>query len=243
MLLEKSFQSYFALFKWKRWQDQQAYARVDIAGVADGGELEPSIPSSSKESSKRQLLVYTILIYMILSSIILLHLAFSASFYNKIRNPLSSNAKPDSTIMFSPCGNTPSEARAAGCVFDIVAFSWLPPRCHDAELGEEFRQLKDWEYYLDRNRTRLVSLEMALTGEFTGLNTKFEHHLHHCTFLWKKMHRALLSGGGGKQAIDSVTAAYVHTEHCSKVLTTNREVALDVINSAFLVRYPDCGMA
>lgn len=144
MLLEKSFQSYFAILKWKRWQDQQAYAHVDIAGGTDSGELEPRIPSPSKGSSKRQLLVYTILIYMILSSIILLHLAFSAFFYNKIRNPLSSNAKPDSTIMFSPCGSTPSEARAASCVFDIVAFSWLPPRCHDAELGEEFRQQKDW---------------------------------------------------------------------------------------------------
>ena len=84
---------------------------------------------------------------------------------------------------------------------------------------------------------------MVLTGEFTGLSSKFEHHLHHCTFLWKKMHRALLSGGGSNPAIESVTAAYIHTEHCSKVLTTGREVALDVINSDFLIRYPDCGMA
>ncbi|KUI54271.1 hypothetical protein VP1G_10659 [Cytospora mali] len=142
----------------------------------------------------------------------------------------------------SPCGNTPAEARAAGCIFDIMAFSWLPPRCHDAELAEEFRQLKGWEYFIDLNRTRPLSQELALTGEFAGLYTEFEYHLRHCTFLWKKMHRALLRGGGGKMAIDSVTAGYSHTEHCSHMLMTRREVALDVINAVIVVKYPDCGM-
>lgn len=144
--------------------------------------------------------------------------------------------------MFSPCGSTPAEARAAGCLFDIMAFSWLPPRCHDAELSEEFRQLRDWEYYLDRNRTMPLSREKASTGEYTELYTKYEYHLRHCTFLWKKMHRALLGGGGGKLAIDSVTAKYAHTEHCSEMLMARRELPLDVINSVILVKYPDCGM-
>lgn len=181
--------------------------------------------------------------FMVLSSAALFYLT-TWSHSHKIELQTSfSSSNTNAAISLSPCGTTPSEARAAGCIFDIMAFSWLPPRCHDVELAEEFRQLKNCEYFIDRNCTRPISQELALSSEFAGLYTEFEYHLRHCTYVWKKMHWALLSGGGGKQAIDSVTAGYAHTEHCSHVLMTRREVAQDVLSALIVVKYPDCGMA
>lgn len=227
----------FALLNWKGWKGQQAYSRVQAARddeLTDNDEVETIFAASSPSlCSPRNVLVYAFFFYMLLSSGALLYKAFSPT----------SHPEATSVIIHTPCGGTPAEARASDCIFDIIAFSWLPPRCYDAELAEEFRELKGWEYFLDRNRTRPLSQELALTGEFAGLYTEFEYHLRHCTFLWKKMHRALLSGGGGKPSIDSVTAGYAHTEHCSHMLMTRREVALDIINAVIVVKYPDCGMA
>ena len=98
----------------------------------------------------------------------------------------------------------------------------------------------NWAYYLDRNRTRLVSQELALTGEFAGLYPKFEYHLLHCTYMWKKLHRAML--GKGKAAIDSANGQYTHTQHCSHMLLARRDVNLDVINAVIVVKHPDCGI-
>ncbi|KAH8660329.1 hypothetical protein BX600DRAFT_513943 [Xylariales sp. PMI_506] len=190
------------------------------------------------------LLMYDCLLLfsMILSTCLLLYLAVTA-----YAVPYSSSLGigageiTEPAVMVSPCGTTPAEARAAGCQFDMMAFSWLPARCYDAELTAEFARLKDWEYFEDQNRTVPVPLELALTGGYSELYTKFEYHLRHCTFLWKKMHRALLQRGG-KRAIDSVTAKYGHTEHCSKMLLGSREVALDLVNSIIQLKFPDCGM-
>lgn len=142
-----------------------------------------------------------------------------------------------------PCGTDPDSARAAGCVLDIVSFSWLPPRCHDAELAQEFRLLQGWEYFLDINGTQPVAQELALEGGFRGLYTRNEYHLRHCMFMWKKMHRAIMQGAGGKMSIDSVTAGYAHTEHCAERLVARREQPLDVVSGFIMVKYPDCGMA
>ncbi|KAK8097636.1 uncharacterized protein PG998_013122 [Apiospora kogelbergensis] len=49
-----------------------------------------------------------------------------------------------------PCGNTPSEAIARGCHFDMVATAWLPPRCIDTELMEEFLSEHPWRFYADQ---------------------------------------------------------------------------------------------
>jgi hypothetical protein len=91
--------------------------------MSDDSKLEPSIASPSRRSSKKKLLVYTLLLCMLFSSVFLLCVAFSASIYHRDRLLLSSDAEADSLIMLSPCGSNPAEARTAGCVFDMMAFS------------------------------------------------------------------------------------------------------------------------
>ncbi|ETS78850.1 hypothetical protein PFICI_08703 [Pestalotiopsis fici W106-1] len=145
-----------------------------------------------------------------------------------VRNGIDYN-NAETAVMIAPCGNTPDMARAADCKFDTVSFAWLPERCYDAELSEEFAQIKQWEYFEDQNRSVKVPHEKALTGDYSALYKEFEYHLRHGVFMWKKMHRALLREGVGRRGIDSSIA--------------NRAVAMDLVNSVIVLKFPDCGMA
>ena len=97
-------------------------------------------------------------------------------------------------ILRKPCGETPDQARAAGCVFDIVSTCWLHPRCHDPELAMEFVATVPMKWYLDGDGTRELPLSEMMTGDHHLPWIVGEYHLQHCAFLWKKMHRAILSG-------------------------------------------------
>lgn len=144
------------------------------------------------------------------------------------------------SIMKSPCGSTPDEARAAGCNFDVISFCWLPDRCYDKELSQGFDDMHTWEWFLDPNKTQPVSHEQAMTGEFDGLFVNWEYHLRHCTAMWEKMHRALI--GEGKLAVDGYIGSLNHTRHCSHMLLSDRDVSFEAINTIILVKYPDCGI-
>ncbi|KAJ5163604.1 uncharacterized protein N7500_005434 [Penicillium coprophilum] len=144
-------------------------------------------------------------------------------------------------LMKSPCGNTPAEAKARNCHFDIITFCWLPHRCYDEELSKSFEELVDWKWYLDRNKTQPVPKTDALQGELDGLYVSWEYHVQHCVYMWQKMHRALL--GPGKKAIDTYISPYSHTEHCGKMLLTRGDgYALSDINTRIRVKFPDCGI-
>lgn len=141
--------------------------------------------------------------------------------------------------MVKPCGTTSAEARKRGCYFDPISFCWLPTACYDKELTKDFDVGLEW--YLDANRTQPVSHEQIMTGEYTGLYVNWEYHISHCTAMWKKMHRAIMSGLGNA-AIDSYIGVYAHTAHCETMLLKGRHIAADVINTRIKVKFSDCGM-
>ncbi|KAK4191065.1 nucleotide-sugar transporter-domain-containing protein [Podospora australis] len=158
--------------------------------------------------------------------------------------PSSSSSLPplaNKYTMHSPCGSTPTEAREHGCRFDINSFCWLPPPCDDEPLAQEFDQLAAWEWYRDENKTQPVSREQVATGEFTDLHVSWEYHLQHCTFMWRKLHRAIL-GSGGKAAVDSYIGEMKHTRHCSEMLLNYRDEPLDTFDTFIVVKYPHCGL-
>ena len=144
-------------------------------------------------------------------------------------------------VLRSPCGSSPTEARALGCTFDIISFCWLPSRCYDAGLSQKFDKLADWEWYLDHNKTQPVAKSDALTGELDGLYVSWEYHVQHCVYMWEKMHRAFL--GGGKRTLDGYIGVFSHTEHCGKMLLSRGEgFELSDFNTRIKVKYPDCGI-
>lgn len=132
------------------------------------------------------------------------------------------------------CGGSTEEARKAGCVFDRVEFSWLPADCIGDDV-DDYLAISDWRYY-DDNRTE-VPTDVAWKGEHLYLWITWRQHLTHCTYMWKRLHRAVLL----RQQTDSYIADYEHTTHCSEMLL-KEDFSPDDINVQLFVKFPTCGI-
>ncbi|KAK0622492.1 hypothetical protein B0T14DRAFT_513942 [Immersiella caudata] len=113
------------------------------------------------------------------------------------------------------CGNTTTAARALGCHFDPMSFSWLPPQCYDANLTAQFLSIHAWQWFSTPERKEEVSNDAVLRGDHEYLYVSWEYHKLHCTYMWRKMHRAML----GVMDLDGYVGNYRHTEHCEDILT------------------------
>ena len=135
-----------------------------------------------------------------------------------------------------PCGTTPAEALARGCHFDLISTGWLPPKCIDYELVDEFVKSYPWKYYRYPNGSELLPDDPDTLGSYSdGLIFTTNHwHAAHCLFMWKKLTRALVQG----RMTDGETVKQGHTDHCSmsllKVDTSDR------IEGLMEVIYPPC---
>ena len=140
-----------------------------------------------------------------------------------------------SLIQSTSCGSTPGEARVRGCTFDLMSWCWLPPACHDEPLSRQHLDLGPWLWYEDVEATRSVTQEVAARGEIPKLFVEESFHQIHCTYIWKKMHRAYLS----QRTIDSYVGRFNHTIHCSEVLL--RQGAIwDQVDTSVVLKYPTC---
>ncbi|OJJ43566.1 hypothetical protein ASPZODRAFT_50745, partial [Penicilliopsis zonata CBS 506.65] len=111
------------------------------------------------------------------------------------------------------CGTSREEAASLDCYFDPMSFSWLPADCYDAELTEAFLELKEWQWFTDADGSP-APRDAVMAGLYDQLFVSWEYHLLHCTYAWRKMHRALLHGW----PIDDYIAQYTHTAHCESML-------------------------
>jgi hypothetical protein len=143
-----------------------------------------------------------------------------------------------------PCGKTPEEARARGCEFDMLVTAWLPPRCIDRDLTQEFMDLGKWQFY-----TKLHGGEEDKFGtydpDFMGsvnhtIWTTRSWHTTHCLFMFKKMGRALVNGW----TVDAEAVSMPHTEHCMKTFIDQvlfgPYLDPDEINTYLEIIYPPC---
>jgi len=134
------------------------------------------------------------------------------------------------------CGNSAAEARGRGCRFDRVLHSWLPLACtNDDDLQDErdFIAAADWKYYSEEGSQLLT--EDVYRGEAKLVFTSWRWHLVHCTFVWKKLHRALLDG----RNIDSYIANFNHTHHCSELLLM--DIGPQEPSTRIFTKFPTCG--
>ncbi|KAF2663831.1 hypothetical protein BT63DRAFT_418727 [Microthyrium microscopicum] len=136
----------------------------------------------------------------------------------------------------APCGDTSSEAQRKGCHFDTMAFSWVPPACYDGELEKEFLSKKDWVWFLEENNNITISPEVVQTGDINVAWVTWEYHQTHCTYMWRKMHRAVAAS----TPLDGYIRDYHHTAHCEVMLlqdvTDNRKQ-----RESIYIKYPNCG--
>jgi hypothetical protein len=131
------------------------------------------------------------------------------------------------------CGSSPIEARERGCHFDIMSFIWSAPACFDAGLMDEFTSKKTWAWY--RRDGSEVPIEEVRKGELTNLFVSWEFHLTHCTFMWRKMHRAIKNGA----PIDSYIGNYNHTMHCGMEILSE-STPFNETNTMIFIKYPTC---
>ncbi|KAI1328866.1 hypothetical protein F5Y16DRAFT_419440 [Xylariaceae sp. FL0255] len=116
-----------------------------------------------------------------------------------------------------PCGMTPEEARARGCQFDMLVTAWLPPRCIDRELVDEFMEVGQWEFYTKyhgEEEDKFGTYDADFIGSVNQtVYTTRRWHATHCLFMFKKLTRALVHG----RTTDAEAVSEPHMEHCMKV--------------------------
>ncbi|PVH73087.1 hypothetical protein DL98DRAFT_398522, partial [Cadophora sp. DSE1049] len=133
------------------------------------------------------------------------------------------------------CGTSSAEAVSLGCHFDVMSFAWLPQACFDGELSHQFLALRDWEWFLDSEGTHGVDMGSVLAGEYSQLYVTQEYHMYHCTYMWRKMHRAALRGA----ALDGYIGSMMHTEHCEQMLM-DHESTIDETNTMIFTKFVEC---
>ena len=117
---------------------------------------------------------------------------------------------------FGDCGSSIEEARANGCIFDNMGFTWVQPACHQPDLLAEYRNRTEMPYYSDSSLKPeyRLPIEDIMQGDYLEAWAPEKHHPMHCAFMLSKVHLALVN----HLPIDSKARAYEHTTHCGTVL-------------------------
>lgn len=143
-----------------------------------------------------------------------------------------------------PCGKTPEEARARGCEFDMLVTAWLPPRCIDRGLVNEFLELGNWDFYTrwhatEKNKFGTYDPDFIGSANKTVWTTR-SWHVMHCLYMFKKLNRAIVNGW----TVDAETVSEPHTEHCMNVLIeqvlSGHTLDMDEIETYLEIIYPPC---
>jgi hypothetical protein len=132
-----------------------------------------------------------------------------------------SQAKSSAGITLS-CGDTAAEAKARGCEFDVLSYSWIPKDCRDRETDDEFRewlysderQLGPWPFFRDKGMKDRIPDANALSEWRRAVFTPQDEHIGHCIFLTRRLHRAL----DGRFRMDMRGRNLNHTIHCTNVV-------------------------
>ena len=97
--------------------------------------------------------------------------------------------KPE--VPIQNCGVTPDEARANGCIFDVMMQLWTPAACFDEVLSNRFLEVGNWTWYADPSASHIYSLEEMRKGEHDAVYVAQDYHITHCIYAWEKLVRAM----------------------------------------------------
>jgi hypothetical protein len=119
--------------------------------------------------------------------------------------------KPSSIIRLH-CGNSTTEAKALGCIYDTLGGYWIPEPCFDNETTTAYHTSGQSIAYSEKDGTERLPLEAM--GEVLYWTTNHDH-LKHCAYMWQRQHKLFMNGG---LRMDPMTMSYKHTVHCSLLL-------------------------
>ncbi|KAH0837273.1 hypothetical protein AYO21_09980 [Fonsecaea monophora] len=128
---------------------------------------------------------------------------------------------PDSlTGQILDCGYNPEEARAKGCVYDVMMQDWVPEPCYDPILTERYLAQGNWTWYADAEGKVILTDEEMRKGEHGSAWMSSSYHQAHCIFSWDKTVRALRNN----RPISQELLSYDHVLHCSHQTLNGAEV-------------------
>lgn len=124
---------------------------------------------------------------------------------------ISKPSPPTPLTDLGRCGTTPDEARANGCVFDLMMTAWLHPQCYDKELSDQYLRENNWTFYREREAINVISEKEARLGNYYAIYTHGSFHYQHCAYIWVKQLRARAKS---PYVLDSDSRSEWHSQHC-----------------------------
>ncbi|RVX73827.1 hypothetical protein B0A52_02717 [Exophiala mesophila] len=107
------------------------------------------------------------------------------------------------------CGWSIEEAKAKGCVYDVMMQDWVPEPCYDSLLTEKYLAKGNYTWYSDMEGHTMTDEEMR-KGEHGRAWMSANYHKDHCIFSWEKLVRALRNN----RPISQELVSYDHVLHC-----------------------------
>ncbi|KAL1859795.1 hypothetical protein Daus18300_009385 [Diaporthe australafricana] len=194
----------------------------ETSPLADGEEYEDT---PKKETSTLKNILFVALCLLAFTML-------GAALYLEHREDSEKALQEQELQIPEECGESSSEARDLGCIFDVIIMGWVPWRCHDAELAAEFLARDEWAFYRAPNTTGPeIPISEILAGEWEEVYVDYKYHVVHCTYTWRKTQRAAMSG----LVLDGYIADPHHTNHCEMMLL--HEPLAE--NSAY-IKYASC---
>jgi hypothetical protein len=114
------------------------------------------------------------------------------------------------TLEIKGCGSNAAEARALGCVYDVMMQDWTPVECYDSILTEKYLAANNWTWWADSDATRAMSDEEVALGEHSVVYVAQDYHVKHCIFAWEKFVRAFRT----QSPLITELISYDHVVHC-----------------------------
>jgi hypothetical protein len=118
--------------------------------------------------------------------------------------------KNGGSLEIKGCGSNPAEARALGCVYDVMMQDWTPAECYDSVLTENYLAKNNWTWWADSGAERAMSDEEVALGEHSVVYVAQDYHVKHCIFAWEKFVRAFRT----QSPLITELISYDHVIHC-----------------------------
>ncbi|USW56113.1 hypothetical protein Slin15195_G094320 [Septoria linicola] len=221
--------------------EESSRSLTDGNKEGDVGQTAYESPQSSRNTKARELVQFV-------TCVLCVCILFAIGWQSSWHLPKPSSRYESKTLT---CGNSTSDAKARGCVFDLLANNWVAPQCLDPYTESEYRSWLfsserahgPFPFFFDIEGTNRVPNEHSLSLRADGqtehdrrVYTTREQHLNHCGFVLKRLHRSL----EGKTTLNDEHGAYAHTEHCVKQLNLDNHRIMGQLVEECYIGYSTC---
>ena len=216
--------------------DKQNHHHSDEDSLLDDHELQLDYAASHRERvrqsrwPKPSTMFSAATACLSLLAVCLLIIVFQRQYRNNHHGKVGLN-DTITDMQWKDCGNSSTEARAKGCVFDVLLTTWIHADCFDAELHEQYLTEHTFPFWRKPTLEESISLDEVRRGDYYEIYTNLDYHFVHCGYAWvyilRKYRRA--------EAIEGELWRMSHTLHCVHHLVDRPPMELDrtVLNIGF----------